>query len=49
MRLAYGASHDDARTKLEYDLYYVSHRSPWFDLAILAETVRVVLTGDGAR
>jgi len=49
VRLAYGASSDDAREKLEYDLYYVAHRSPWFDLAILAETARVVLTGDGAR
>ncbi len=49
VRLAYGASSDDAREKLEYDLYYVQHRNPWFDLAILAETARVVLTGDGAR
>ena len=49
VRLAYGASSDDARQKLEYDLYYVAHRNPWFDLAILAETARVVLTGDGAR
>lgn len=49
VRLAYGASSDDAREKLEYDLYYVAHRNPWFDLAILAETARVVLTGNGAR
>jgi exopolysaccharide biosynthesis polyprenyl glycosylphosphotransferase len=49
VRLAYGASSDDARAKLEYDLYYVTRRSPWFDLAILGETARVVLTGQGAR
>lgn len=49
VRLAYGASSDDSRQKLEYDLYYVAHRNPWFDLAILAETARVVLTGNGAR
>lgn len=49
VRLAYGASSDDARAKLEYDLYYVTRRSPWFDLAILAETARVVLMGQGSR
>jgi exopolysaccharide biosynthesis polyprenyl glycosylphosphotransferase len=49
VRLAYGASSDDAAAKLAYDLYYVGHRSPWFDLAILVETARVVLTGEGAR
>jgi exopolysaccharide biosynthesis polyprenyl glycosylphosphotransferase len=35
----YGASVEDSTTKLEYDLYYVRHRSLWFDLAILARTV----------
>ena len=49
VRLAYGASSDDARDKLEYDLFYVMHRSPWFDLTVLAETARVVLTGTGSR
>ncbi len=49
VRLAYGASSDDARAKLEYDLYYVTRRSPWFDLAILAETARVCLMGQGSR
>jgi exopolysaccharide biosynthesis polyprenyl glycosylphosphotransferase len=49
VKLAYGASSDDAREKLEYDLYYVTRRSIWFDLTILAETARVVLTGTGAR
>ena len=49
VRLAYASTADDAREKLEYDLFYVTRRSPWFDLAILAETARVVLTGSGAR
>jgi exopolysaccharide biosynthesis polyprenyl glycosylphosphotransferase len=35
----YGDSVDDAAAKLEYDLYYVRHRSVWFDLEILANTV----------
>nr|WP_294502639.1 sugar transferase [uncultured Rhodopila sp.] len=45
----YGASVEDAREKLAYDLYYVKHRSVWLDLIILMETVRVVLFRDGAR
>jgi exopolysaccharide biosynthesis polyprenyl glycosylphosphotransferase len=49
IRLAYGSSTADARTKLEYDLFYATRRSPWFDLAILFETVGVVLTRKGAR
>jgi len=45
----YGASVEDAREKLAYDLYYVKHRSVWLDLVILLSTVRVVLFRDGAR
>jgi lipopolysaccharide/colanic/teichoic acid biosynthesis glycosyltransferase len=45
----YGASIDDARNKLSFDLYYLEHRSAGLDLRILLETVRVVLTLDGAR
>jgi len=49
IRLPYASDSDEARAKLEYDLYYVMHRTLWFDLATLLETVRVVLTGAGAR
>jgi len=49
IRLPYAADSDEARAKLEYDLYYVMHRTLWFDLAVLLETARVVLTGAGAR
>jgi exopolysaccharide biosynthesis polyprenyl glycosylphosphotransferase len=49
IRLPYAADSDDARTKLEYDLYYITHRNLWFDLAILLETVGVALSGAGAR
>lgn len=45
----YGASVEDARAKLAYDLYYVKHRNALLDLRILAATVRVVLSGQGAR
>jgi len=45
----YGASEKDALEKLQYDLYYVKNRSLLFDLAILIQTVEVVLWGKGAR
>ena len=45
----YGASIDDARQKLEYDLYYAKNYSPFLDLLILLQTIRVVLWPEGAR
>ncbi|MFZ5609454.1 MAG: TIGR03013 family XrtA/PEP-CTERM system glycosyltransferase [Pseudomonadota bacterium] len=45
----YGASVEDARHKLEYDLYYVKNFSVFFDLLILIQTVRVILWQNGVR
>jgi sugar transferase (PEP-CTERM system associated) len=45
----YGASVDDARAKLEYDLYYAKNYTPFLDLLILLQTLRVVLWPEGAR
>ena len=45
----YGASVEDARAKLEYDLYYAKNYSPFIDLLILLQTLRVVLWPEGAR
>ncbi|HEV7268357.1 MAG TPA: exopolysaccharide biosynthesis polyprenyl glycosylphosphotransferase [Falsiroseomonas sp.] len=45
----YGASVEDARMKLAYDLYYVRRRSLFLDLLILVATVRVVLFQEGSR
>ncbi|HEX8300589.1 TIGR03013 family XrtA/PEP-CTERM system glycosyltransferase [Sphingomonas sp.] len=45
----YGASIEDSRQKLEYDLYYAKNYSPFLDLLILLQTARVVLFADGAR
>ncbi len=45
----YGGSERDAREKLQYDLYYVKHRSLLFDCLILVGTAEVVLWGKGAR
>lgn len=49
VRYQYGASKDDAIQKLQYDLYYVKNHTLFLDTLILAETVRVVLTGEGAH
>jgi sugar transferase (PEP-CTERM system associated) len=45
----YGASMEDAREKLQYDLYYLKHHSVLMDLIILLQTVEVVVVGEGAR
>ena len=49
VRYSYGASVDDAVQKLQYDLYYVKNHTLFLDILVLLQTVRVVLTGDGAR
>jgi exopolysaccharide biosynthesis polyprenyl glycosylphosphotransferase len=43
----YGASVEDAREKLQYDLYYIKNYSVMLDLVILIRTLRVVLVGRG--
>jgi len=43
----YGDSVEGSITKLEYDLYYVRHRTMWFDISILARTVGRMLRGMG--
>lgn len=45
----YGASVEDARAKLSYDLFYVRNRSVLLDVLILFATVRVILFQEGAR
>jgi sugar transferase (PEP-CTERM system associated) len=49
VRYPYGATVEDARQKLQYDLYYIKNHTLLLDLLVLFETVAVVLTGDGAR
>jgi sugar transferase (PEP-CTERM system associated) len=39
----YGASLEDVRNKLAYDLYYVKNHGLFFDLVIVLQTFRVVL------
>lgn len=45
----YGASEEDARRKLEYDLYYIKNISLLLDINILLKTLGVVLFPRGAR
>jgi sugar transferase (PEP-CTERM system associated) len=45
----YGASIEDSRRKLEYDLYYAKNYTPFLDLLILLQTLRVIMWPEGAR
>lgn len=49
IKYAYGASVSDAIRKLELDLFYIKHRSLLLDIAIMLETVKVVLFARGAK
>ena len=43
VRYRYGASLEETRRKLEYDLYYVKHLSIGLDLLIMFETVKTII------
>ena len=45
----YGSSDQDAMEKLQYDLYYVKNHSLIFYIAILVQTVEVIVWSKGAR
>ncbi len=45
----YTSGFDDTKEKLEYDLFYLRYESPWLDLLILFKTLKIVMTGFGAR
>lgn len=45
----YGASVEDAKQKLRYDLYYIKNFSIMFDISIALQTLRVIFWQDGAR
>ncbi|MFZ2487725.1 MAG: sugar transferase [Anaerolineae bacterium] len=47
IQYSYGNSVDDARIKLEYDLYYVKHCSALLDLRIALQTIPVMLLFKG--
>ncbi|HEX8745590.1 MAG TPA: TIGR03013 family XrtA/PEP-CTERM system glycosyltransferase [Pyrinomonadaceae bacterium] len=49
IKYPYGSSIEDARQKLQYDLYYIKNQSLMLDAAILFETVKTIIFGRGAR
>jgi sugar transferase (PEP-CTERM system associated) len=49
IKYPYGSSIEDARQKLQYDLYYIKNQSITLDGVILFETVKTILFGRGAR
>lgn len=49
IKYPYGSSIEDARQKLQYDLYYIKNQSLLLDAVVLFETVKTILFGRGAR
>lgn len=49
LKFPYGASVEDAKRKLEYDLYYLKNASIFLDMAIVFHTVRHVVLARGSR
>jgi sugar transferase (PEP-CTERM system associated) len=47
IKYPYGASIEDARQKLEYDLFYIKNQSLILDAIILFETIKIILFGRG--
>lgn len=45
----YGASFEESKEKLQYDLYYIKNLSLVFDLYIIFQTIKIVLFGRGAK
>ncbi|MDM7852513.1 sugar transferase [Pseudochrobactrum kiredjianiae] len=43
------AAVDEVHEKLHYDFYYIKNISPWLDLVIVMRTIRIILTGFGAK
>ncbi|WP_114952885.1 sugar transferase [Sphingosinicella terrae] len=49
LRQGHVANVDEVLEKLHYDFYYIRNFSFWLDLLILAGTIRVIVSGYGAR
>jgi sugar transferase (PEP-CTERM system associated) len=49
VRYKYGNTLEDAREKLQYDLYYIKNGSLGLDLLIMFETIKIVTLGRGAQ
>jgi sugar transferase (PEP-CTERM system associated) len=49
VRYQYGASLEETKQKLEYDLYYIKHLSLGLDLLIMFETIKTIVLRRGAQ
>ena len=49
IKYPYGASIEDARQKLQYDLFYIKNQGLILDAIIIFETVKIILFGRGAQ
>jgi sugar transferase (PEP-CTERM system associated) len=49
VRYKYGNTLEDAREKLQYDLFYIKNASVGLDLLVMFETIKIVLLGRGAQ
>ena len=49
VRYQYGASLEETKQKLEYDLYYIKHLSVGLDLLIMFETIKTIILRRGAQ
>lgn len=49
IKYPYGASIEDARQKLQYDLFYIKNHGLVLDAIIMFETIKIILFGRGAQ
>ncbi len=49
VRYGYGATLEETKEKLEYDLYYVKHMTLGLDLLIMFETIKTIVRRRGAQ
>ncbi|MDQ2833225.1 MAG: TIGR03013 family PEP-CTERM/XrtA system glycosyltransferase [Acidobacteriota bacterium] len=49
VRYGYGATLEQAREKLEFDLYYIKHMTLGLDLLIMFETVKTIIRRQGSQ
>lgn len=45
----YASNENDTILKIQYDFYYIKHFSFWLDILIVLKTIRVLVTGFGAK
>jgi sugar transferase (PEP-CTERM system associated) len=49
IRYKYGNTLEDAKEKLQYDLFYIKNASIGLDLLIMFQTIKIVMLGRGAK